>query len=134
MAPFRRAPTLLAAAALALLASAVPSVLGSADEVQADAVAGALGKEPTLVDFYMNGCPHCVRLSPIIDQLADKMKGKVKVIKVMASGNEQLTSTAKINGFPTLKFYDKGTGFGHGQEVDGRDLNSLESFLSSRTK
>ena len=57
---------------------------------------------PTLVDFYADWCGPCKMMAPVIDQLANEMTGKVKVLKVDVDRNQKAAAAYKIQGVPTF--------------------------------
>lgn len=58
-------------------------------------------KEPMVVFFYMEGCPHCEKTKPAFDE-ADT--GDLPKIEVEASATPE---EAEVSGFPTMKKIDK---------------------------
>ena len=63
---------------------------------------------PVLVDFTGNWCPPCRALSPILEHIARKMEGEVRVCSIDADACPQLTSRFKIRGLPTLIVFANG--------------------------
>jgi thioredoxin 1 len=63
---------------------------------------------PVLVDFWGPSCVPCLALSPLVDSLADKYVGKLKVVKVDASKNRRLCLDLKVLGLPTFVLYKDG--------------------------
>ncbi|MGH6816476.1 MAG: thioredoxin family protein, partial [Hyphomicrobiaceae bacterium] len=45
--------------------------------------------EPVLVDFFAEWCPPCKAMAPALDQVAQEMKGKVKVVKLDVDQNPE---------------------------------------------
>ena len=65
----------------------------------------------TVVDFWHERCPWCIRLNPIFDEVAEEYKGKIKFVKlnVLASpGNREIAIRYGVMGTPTLVFFCAG--------------------------
>lgn len=69
---------------------------------------------PVLVDFWAEWCGPCKALSPLIDEIANDMKGKVKVVKVNIEEAPEAPTKYGVRGVPTLMI------FKNGQVVDTR--------------
>ena len=65
----------------------------------------------TAVDFWHQRCPWCLRLNPVIDELSEEYKDKIKFVRlnVMSSPeNRQLAIRNGVMGTPTIVFYYEG--------------------------
>jgi thioredoxin 1 len=69
---------------------------------------------PVVVDFWAEWCGPCKALSPIIDEVAEEMEGKVKVVKVNIDESPDSPTRYGVRGIPTLMI------FKDGQVVDTR--------------
>jgi len=65
-------------------------------------------KEPVLVDFYATWCPPCKMLSPILEELAEEFKDKIKFVKVDVDEEYSLAERYGIRGVPTLMLFKDG--------------------------
>ncbi len=60
-----------------------------------------------LIEFYAPWCGHCKKLTPIYDELGDKMAAEeVEIVKMDATAND-VPPQFNVRGFPTLFWLPK---------------------------
>jgi len=63
---------------------------------------------PVLVDFWATWCTPCLKLMPVIEELAQKYNGKVKFGKVNVENAPQIAQKFGIRSIPTLLIFKNG--------------------------
>lgn len=61
-----------------------------------------------LVDFYVDWCGPCKMMAPVVEEISEELKDKVKVCKVNVDENQNLAAQYGIMSIPTLIFVKNG--------------------------
>jgi thioredoxin 1 len=61
-----------------------------------------------LVDFWAPWCGPCKMISPILDELAIELQGKVEIVKVNVDENGEIAGKFGIMSIPTLLVFKDG--------------------------
>lgn len=120
------------AAALLCAAQAVylPDVTAKEFDMKLDP-----SKSSLLIEFYAPWCGHCKALAPEfarLGKLFDSAK-QVTIAQVDADKHPKLAKRFNIEGFPTMKWIQKGKTFADAVDVNERTAEALTKFINDKT-
>lgn len=87
-----------------------------------------------MAEFYATWCPHCRKMQPIVEQVAELVNGQAVVEQFDVDEYQDLCEEERITGTPTFILYHNGREvWRHSGEIEGRALLSeIERYLNRR--
>jgi thioredoxin 1 len=63
---------------------------------------------PVLVDFWAEWCGPCLRVAPVLEEIAKEMGDKVKIVKLDIDANPDTARDYQVLSVPTLTVFKGG--------------------------
>ncbi|MBN3959529.1 MULTISPECIES: thioredoxin [unclassified Nostoc] len=63
---------------------------------------------PVLVDFYAEWCGPCQMMTPILEQVNNQLKDRLRIVKIDTEKYTELATQYKIESLPTLVLFKEG--------------------------
>ena len=61
-----------------------------------------------LIDFFAEWCMPCLMMAPVIDELSEKFKGKIKFGKINVGDNQEIAQRFNISSIPNFTLLKDG--------------------------
>jgi thioredoxin 1 len=105
------------------------AVIKVTDDTFQELVLSASSGKAVLVDFWAQWCPPCHMLSPVLEEIAAELRGKLTVAKVNVDENQVTAQRYGILAMPTLSVFRDGQVIS--QVVGARPKRRLLADLSA---
>ncbi len=88
--------------------------------------------QPVLVDFWAVWCGPCRQMAPVIDSLAEKYAGRVKIGKLDVDHNPGSAQRYSVRGIPTMLLFKNGQPVEQivGSVPESRLASTIDSHLA----
>ena len=68
----------------------------------------AQATQPVVVDFWAEWCPPCKMLAPVLDKVAERFTGQLKILQCNVDENQELAMKYGVTSIPNLIFFKDG--------------------------
>lgn len=64
--------------------------------------------KPVVIDFWATWCGPCIKLGPVVEELAEKYADKAVIGKLNIDDNDEIASENRVRNIPTVLFFKDG--------------------------
>lgn len=89
--------------------------------------------DDVFVKFYAPWCGHCKKLAPIWEDLANELANVPNLIIADFDATANEVEDIEIRGYPTLKFFHKGSKNAPVDYDGGRELENFKDWLKENS-
>lgn len=72
------------------------------DQTAREAIASG---KPVVIDFWATWCGPCLKLGPVVEELAEKYADKAIIGKLNVDENDELPAEYRVRNIPTVLFF-----------------------------
>jgi len=78
------------------------------EEISGNHFEEKINKKLIVVDFFAEWCMPCLMMSPIVEEMAEKFKGKIDFCKVNIDENAEISEKHSVMSVPTFIIFKDG--------------------------
>lgn len=82
---------------------------------------------PVLVDYWAEWCAPCKAMAPVLDELAEEYRDRLRVVKVNVEQEPQIVREYGVRSQPTLMLFKNGTV--EAQKIGTMSKSQLKAFI-----
>jgi thioredoxin len=82
---------------------------------------------PVLVDYWAEWCAPCKAMAPVLDEVAEEYRDRLRVVKVNVEQEPQLARQWGVRSQPTLMLFKHGSV--EAQKVGALSKSQLKAFI-----
>ena len=86
---------------------------------------------PVLIDFWAEWCGPCKMIGPILEELAEELADKIKIVKIDVDNNNQTAMKYSIRSIPTLMIIKEGVV--QAQHIGAASKSKIQEFINQNT-
>lgn len=64
--------------------------------------------KPVVIDFWATWCGPCIKLGPVVEELAEKYDDQAVIGKLNIDENDEIASEQRVRNIPTVLFFKDG--------------------------